>query len=217
MLRFLLSLVFGWFTLSSPSLAQDSGSNSDKNNGSAANDAADPAQDSSADANKSDVPRTLQFKMKSIDGKEVDLSKYAGKVVVIVNTASKCGMTPQYKDLQALHEKYSEKGLAILGFPCNQFLSQEPGDEEEIKSFCEKKYGVEFDMFSKIEVNGPKAAELFKLLTSLDAKPVGSGKVGWNFEKFILDKSGNLVARFGSRAKPGSKEFVEKLEAALNE
>jgi glutathione peroxidase len=215
MLRFLLSLVFGWFALSSPVLAQDSGSNSGKKNDSAspASNAANSNSDS--DSAATDVPKTLQFKMKSIDGKDVDLSKYAGKVVVIVNTASKCEMTPQYQDLQELHEKYGEKGVVVLGFPCNQFGGQEPGTEEGIKTFCEKNYGVEFEMFSKVDVNGSKAADLFKLLTSIDAQPAGSGNVRWNFEKFVLDKSGNLVARFGSRVKPSSKEFIDKLEEAL--
>lgn len=216
MLRFLFSVIFSWFTIFSPTFAQDSDNKSDQEKA-ADSDTTAAGNSDSENATKSDVPKTLRFKMKSIDGEEVDLSKYVGKVVLIVNTASRCGMTPQYKDLQELHEKYSENGVAILGFPCNQFLGQEPGDEAAIKSFCEKNYGVEFDMFSKIDVNGAKAAPLFKLLTSLDAKPVGTGKVSWNFEKFILDKSGNLVARFGPRVKPSSKEFVDRLEAVLNQ
>jgi glutathione peroxidase len=161
------------------------------------------------------VPETLQFKMKSIDGKEIDLAQYAGKVVVIVNTASRCGMTPQYKDLQELHAKYSEQGLVILGFPCNQFGGQEPGSEADIKTFCSKNYGVEFDMFAKVDVNGKQACDLFKLLTALDVQPAGAGEVRWNFEKFVLDKSGKLVARFGSRVKPGSEEFVKSVEEQL--
>lgn len=108
------------------------------------------------------VPDALNFKMRALDGKEVDLSRYQGKVVMVVNVASKCGLTPQYEQLQALHEKYREKGLAILGFPCNQFRAQEPGTAEEIKQFCRVNYGVTFDMFAKIEVNGDGACPLYK-------------------------------------------------------
>jgi glutathione peroxidase len=162
-----------------------------------------------------EIPETLKFKMKAIDGKEVDLAQYAGKVVLIVNTASRCGMTPQYKDLQMLHEKYSEKGLVILGFPCNQFGGQEPGSEAEIKSFCDKNYGVKFDMFAKVDVKGKQVCDLFKLLTTMDVKPAGAGDVRWNFEKFVLDKSGQLIARYGSRVRPDSSEIVDLLESEL--
>ncbi len=113
----------------------------------------------------------LRFKMKSLAGEEVDLARYQGKVVMIVNVASKCGYTGQYEQLQKLHEKYAGQGLAILGFPCNQFLGQEPGSAEEIQAFCRKNYGVTFDMFAKVEVNGENACELYKFLTSLDTKP----------------------------------------------
>ena len=157
----------------------------------------------------------LDFKVKSIDGKEVDLSKYKGNVVIIVNTASKCGMTPQYKQLQELHEKYTDKGVKVLGFPCNQFGGQEPGTEEDIKTFCTKNYGVTFDMFSKVDVNGEDANDLFKFLTAAEVQPKGSGDVGWNFEKFVLDKSGKPIARFGSRVKPDSEEFMEVVTAAV--
>lgn len=111
------------------------------------------------------VSKPLSFTMKSLDGKDVDLSKYRGKVVLIVNVASKCGLTGQYEQLQKLHEEYSKKGLAVLGFPCNQFLSQEPGTAEEIKEFCRVNYGVTFDMFAKVEVNGKNACDLYKTLT----------------------------------------------------
>ena len=111
------------------------------------------------------MAKPLNFTMKSLDGKDVDLSKYQGKVVLIVNVASKCGLTPQYKELQALHEKYAKNGLTILGFPCNQFLSQEPGTAEEIKDFCRVNYGVSFDMFAKVEVNGETACDFYKNLT----------------------------------------------------
>ncbi len=177
-------------------------------------------QDSSQSATEqdsSDVPKALRFKMKSIDGEEVDLAKYAGKVIVIVNVASRCGMTPQYEDLQKLHEDYGDKGVVVLGFPCNQFGSQEPGSEADIKTFCSTKYGVTFDMFSKIDVKGDQASDLYKHLTEQDVKPQGSGPVKWNFEKFVLDQSGNVIARFGSRVKPSSKDFIEVIEKAVAE
>lgn len=165
---------------------------------------------------QADVPKSLKFTVKSIDGKDVKLADYQGKVIVIVNTASKCGMTPQYKDLQELHEKHAEEGLVILGFPCNQFGGQEPGSEAEIAEFCSVKYGVTFDMFSKVDVKGDAAHELFKYLTAQDVKPAGKGDVKWNFEKFVIDRSGNVIARFGSRVKPGSSEFMSVIKEALN-
>jgi len=157
----------------------------------------------------------LRFTMKSLDGEEIDLAKYDGQVVMIVNVASKCGYTGQYEQLQQLHEKYSQQGLAILGFPCNQFLGQEPGSAEEIKEFCRANYGVDFDLFAKVEVKGENSCELYKFLTSLDTKPKGAGKIGWNFEKFLVDRRGNVVARFGSGTKPDSPEVVELIEREL--
>ena len=157
----------------------------------------------------------LQFKMNSLSGEEVDLARYAGKVVMIVNVASKCGYTSQYKQLQALHEKYSEQGLAILGFPCNQFLRQEPGSAEEIQQFCQLNYGVTFDMFAKVEVKGKNACELYRFLTSLDTKPKGAGKIDWNFEKFVLDRKGFVVARFGSGTKPDAPDVTSIIEREL--
>ncbi len=157
----------------------------------------------------------LRFKVKTLQGEEVDLAKYAGKVVMIVNVASKCGYTPQYKQLQQLHEKYAERGLAILGFPCNQFLWQEPGSEAEIGEFCRMNYGVTFDMFAKVDVKGEKACELYKFLTSLDTKPKAAGKISWNFEKFLVNRSGIVVARFGSGTKPDAPEVVEVIEREL--
>jgi glutathione peroxidase len=161
------------------------------------------------------MPKALSFTMKSLDGKDVDLKKYQGKVVMIVNVASKCGLTPQYEQLQALHEKHAKDGLAILGFPCNQFLSQEPGTAEEIKEFCRVKYGVAFDMFAKIEVNGDSACDLYKYLAALDTKPVGSGKISWNFEKFILNRNGEVVARFAPRTKPDDPEVLKVIKEEL--
>jgi glutathione peroxidase len=168
-----------------------------------------------ADDAKASAP-ALKFKMKTLDGKDFDLEKYKGKVVLVVNVASKCGLTPQYKQLQAMHEKYADKGLAILGFPCNQFGSQEPGTAEEIRSFCSDNYGVEFDMFAKVNVNGDEACDLYKYLTALDTKPAGSGKISWNFEKFLIGRDGKVVARFSPRTKPDSAEIVKSIEAELD-
>ena len=159
----------------------------------------------------------LDFTLKSLDGKEVDLSTYQGKVVMIVNVASKCGLTPQYEQLQDLHEKYSGQGLAILGFPCNQFNGQEPGSAQEIRKFCSANYGVEFDMFSKIEVNGDGADDLYKYLKSVSTSPKGSGEISWNFEKFVLDRSGNVVARFQPRTRPDDPAVVGLIESKLSD
>ncbi len=157
----------------------------------------------------------LGFKMNSLDGKEVDLSQYQGKVLMIVNVASRCGNTPQYTQLEALHEKYAKDGLEILGFPCNQFGSQEPGTAADIRKFCTDKYNVNFPMFAKIEVNGTGASPLYKYLTSLDLKPKGKGKVSWNFEKFIVGRNGDVVARFDPRTKPDSDEVMKVIDAEL--
>ncbi len=162
-----------------------------------------------------DKPAALNFTMKSLDGKEVDLSKYQGKVAMVVNVASKCGLTPQYKQLQALCAKYEKDGLVILGFPCNQFLHQEPGTAEEIQKFCSVNYGVSFPLYTKIEVNGEGACPLYKYLTALDAKPAGAGKISWNFEKFIIGRNGEVVARFSPRTTPDAPEVVKVVEAEL--
>ena len=153
--------------------------------------------------------------MKSLTGKETKLSKYRGKVLLLVNTASECGATPQYDPLQGLHKKYAEKGLAVVGFPCNQFGSQEPGSESEIASFCKKNYGVEFDMFGKVDVNGEKAAPLFKYLTSKESGLKKTGPIGWNFEKILLSRRGKPVARFGTGVEPDSEEVLKAIEAEL--
>ncbi|MDH3582686.1 MAG: glutathione peroxidase [Phycisphaerae bacterium] len=151
--------------------------------------------------------------MKNIDGKDVSLSAYQGKVILMVNVASKCGLTPQYEGLQKLHESYSDRGLAVLGFPCNQFGGQEPGSEEQIKAFCQSKYGVSFDMFAKIKVNGDEAHPLYKYLTSEKAPIKEHGKIKWNFEKFLVDRSGQVIARFGPRTKPG--QLAAAIDKAL--
>jgi len=157
----------------------------------------------------------LAFKMKSIAGQEVDLAQYKGKVVMIVNVASKCGLTPQYNELEALYEKYKDKGVVVLGFPCNQFGKQEPGTDAEIAEFCSETYKVKFPMFSKIDVNGKDAAPLYKLLTSSETQPKGKGDISWNFEKFLIGKDGQIAARFAPRTEPDAKEVVAKIEAEL--
>jgi glutathione peroxidase len=161
------------------------------------------------------APAALRFTMKSLAGKEVDLSQYRGKVVMIVNVASKCGLTPQYKQLQAIHEKYSKEGLAILGFPCNQFGQQEPGTAHEIGEFCRANYGVAFAMFAKIDVNGDGACPLYKYLKSLSTAPKGPGEISWNFEKFLLDRNGEVIARFAPRTKPDDSEVIKIIEREL--
>ncbi len=162
-----------------------------------------------------ETPAALNFKMKSIHGEEISLSKYVGKVVVFVNVASKCGYTPQYQQLQELHAKYADQGLAIIGIPCNQFLGQEPGTEEEILAFCQENYGVEFDLMSKVNVKGKEQIELYRYLTALDLAPNGRGPVKWNFEKIVLDKTGKPVARFSSKVSPASDEFIAVIQKAL--
>jgi glutathione peroxidase len=161
------------------------------------------------------TPNALNFKMKSLDGKDIDLVQYQGKVLLIVNVASKCGLTPQYKQLQAIQEKYAAAGLVILGFPCNQFNRQEPGSPQEIRQFCTTRYGVSFPLFAKIEVNGDGACPLYKYLTALDTTPKGPGKIAWNFEKFIVGRSGEVVARFDPHTKPDAVEIVKVIAAEL--
>ncbi len=173
--------------------------------------------DTVAAESTNDVPAALDFKMKSIDGKEVDLTKYKGNVVMFVNVASKCGRTPQYEQLQTLHEKFGKQGLSIVGIPCNQFGGQEPGTEAEIAQFCQKSYGVEFDMLGKVDVKGQQKCDLYAHLTQLDLAPAGDGNVKWNFEKFIINRQGKPIARYGSKVKPDSKFVVSTIKAALAE
>lgn len=159
---------------------------------------------------RADLP--LSGTMKAIDGADVDLGAYRGKVVLIVNVASRCGATPQYAGLQGLYEKYRDKGFVVLGFPANDFGAQEPGNEAEIKEFCSTKYGVTFPMFAKITVKGPQKATLYKVLTET-ADP--SGEVGWNFEKFLIGKDGTIAGRFKTRVSPEDPELTAAIEAAL--
>ena len=147
-----------------------------------------------------------EFKAKGIDGKEVSLSDYAGKTLLIVNVASHCGFTPQYEGLEKIYEKYKDKGFFVLGFPCNQFGAQEPGSESEIKSFCELNFGVKFPLFSKIDVNGDKTHPLYEYLKKAQPGVLGSEAIKWNFTKFLVDKQGNPVKRYGSADKPENLE-----------
>jgi glutathione peroxidase len=159
----------------------------------------------------------LDFTMKNIDGEDVKLSSYGGKVLLLVNVASKCGYTPQYKGLESIYEKYKEQGLVIMGFPANNFFWQEPGTNEEIKTFCSTKYNVTFPMFAKISVKGGKIHPLYKFLTSKETNPEFSGSISWNFNKFLVDRSGKVVARFGSKDEPESPKVVQAIEQALKQ
>lgn len=164
-------------------------------------------------AEEKKVSSPLSFTMKGLDGKDVELSKYKGKVVVFVNVASKCGLTPQYKGLQQLHDKYSKDGLVIVGVPCNQFGKQEPGSEKEISEFCTSKYNVTFPMLAKVEVNGDGACDLYKTLTSKQTNPKFAGDIKWNFTKFLVNKNGEVIERFEPRTAP--EKMVEVIEAEL--
>jgi glutathione peroxidase len=152
------------------------------------------------------------FTATSIDGRDVDLSAFRGKVVLVVNTASKCGFTPQYEGLEQLHERYEDRGLAVLGFPCDQFGHQEPGDEGEIAEFCQLNYGVSFPMFSKIEVNGDGAHPLYRWLRSEKGGVLGD-KIKWNFTKFLVGPDGTVVKRYASTTKP--EKIAADIEALL--
>ena len=153
------------------------------------------------------------IKLKDIDGKDTTLAAYKGKVLLIVNVASKCGFTPQYKSLEATYQKYKDKGFAVLGFPCNQFGGQEPGTNEEIKQFCSSKYNVTFPLFDKIEVNGANRHPLY--VTLAGEKSPFPGNIKWNFNKFLIGKDGQILKRFDSKATPDSPEVIEAVEAAL--
>jgi glutathione peroxidase len=151
--------------------------------------------------------------VKDIDGKDTTLGAYKGKVLLIVNVASKCGFTPQYKNLEAVYEKYKDKGFVILGFPCNQFGSQEPGTDTEIKQFCTSKYFITFPLFDKIEVNGANRHPLYVALAG-ETSPF-PGNITWNFNKFLISRDGKILKRFDSKIKPDAPEAMEAIEAAL--
>jgi glutathione peroxidase len=161
------------------------------------------------------VPDVLNFTMNNLNGTPVNLSKYQGKVLLIVNTASQCGFTYQYEGLEILHKRYATRGLSILGFPSNDFGQQEPGTNGEIQQFCQANYGVEFDMFSKVEVLGNSKVPLYSYLTSA-ATSRFPGEIAWNFEKFLIGRDGQLLARFKSEVEPESPEMINAIEGALS-
>jgi len=152
------------------------------------------------------MPLLYDITVDDIHGKPVKLSRYKGKVLLIVNTASKCGFTPQYQGLEALYEKLHGKGLEVLGFPCNQFGAQEPGSEAEIEQFCELNYGVTFPMFAKVDVNGESASPLYKHLKSSKKGMLGSEGIKWNFTKFLVDRNGDVVERYAPQTEPKALE-----------
>ena len=156
-----------------------------------------------------------EFTMKDIDGKDVKLDAYKGKVVMIVNTASRCGNTPQYEGLQKIYDKYKDKGFVVLGFPANNFMGQEPGSDEEIKEFCTLNYNVSFPMFSKISVKGADQHPFYSFLTHKETNPGFDGDITWNFEKFLADKDGKIIARFTPKTKPEDPKVIEAIEKAL--
>ena len=155
------------------------------------------------------------FTAKTIDGKPKSLADYKGKALLVVNVASKCGLTPQYTGLEKLHETYGAKGLAVLGFPANEFGGQEPGSDEQVAEFCTTNYGVKFDMFSKVKVKGPGIDPLFEYLTSASTNPGLSGDIKWNFDKFLVGRDGRVLARFEPQVEPGSLEVTSAIEKAL--
>lgn len=155
-----------------------------------------------------------QYELNSINGENISLSDYEGDLLLIVNTASECGFTPQYEGLQELYESYSDQGFKVLGFPANNFGGQEPGTDEEIAQFCELNYGVSFPMFSKVSVKGEDQHPLFSYLTSAD-NPDFTGEISWNFEKFLVDRNGNVVRRFKSNVEPMSDELTSAITEKL--
>jgi glutathione peroxidase len=154
------------------------------------------------------------FTLKTIDGQTKSLKDYAGHPVLIVNVASRCGLTPQYSALEALYQKWKPHGLTVLGFPCNDFGAQEPGTEAEIKSFCDTNYSVTFPLFAKIHVKGPEQAPLYEFLTTQSTQPDGPGEIAWNFAKFLVGKDGKVVARFSPKTTPDDAAVVKAIEGA---
>ena len=157
------------------------------------------------------------FKMRDIDGKDVKLKKYKGNVLLVVNTASQCGYTPQYAGLQKIYERYKDRGLVIVGVPANDFGGQEPGTDEEIKTFCTRTYNVTFPMLSKVSVKGEDQTPLYQYLTSAAANPATAGDVKWNFTKFLVNKQGKVIGRFESKVKPDAPELTSAIDQALQQ
>ena len=159
------------------------------------------------------MTNVYDFSANTLDGKPVALRDYAGKVLLIVNTASKCGFTPQYQGLEELYKKYQDRGLVVLGFPCNQFMSQEPGGADEIGAFCERNYGVSFPMFEKIDVYGPQTHPLYRWLKQARRGVLGTQRIKWNFTKFLVGRDGQVIKRFSPTTEPA--KLGDKIEAAL--
>jgi glutathione peroxidase len=157
----------------------------------------------------------LDFTMKDIKGVETPIRKFEGKVLLVVNVASKCGLTPQYANLQTLYERYRDKGLEILGFPANDFLRQEPGSDSEIRAFCDNNYGITFPIFAKISVKGKDIHPLYNFLTAPATNPRFPGKIGWNFAKFLVDRTGAVIARFEPKVDPLAGQVTSAIEGAL--
>jgi glutathione peroxidase len=159
---------------------------------------------------------TYDFTAKTIDGEQRSLRDFEGKVLLVVNVASQCGLTPHYAGLEELYRSLKDRGLVVLGFPCNQFGSQEPGTETEIKQFCETRYGVTFPMFAKVEVNGAGRHPFYDFLTQQATQPDGPGDIQWNFAKFLIDRTGRIAARFSPTTAPASEELVSAVEKAVS-
>jgi glutathione peroxidase len=162
------------------------------------------------------MPTLHDFSARTIFGEDKALHDYKGEVVVVVNVASKCGLTPQYKGLEKLFEIYHARDFEVLGFPCNQFAGQEPGTDAEVQEFCTLTYGVSFPLFSKIDVNGASRHPLYAWLTTQDAKPEGAGDIKWNFGKFVVGRDGKVVARFAPPTAPDDPAFITAIEKALS-
>jgi glutathione peroxidase-family protein len=172
-------------------------------------------QDGLAEEGNQEMKSIHDFVVKSIDDKDVALADYKGKVLLIVNVASKCGFTGQYEGLQKLYKTYKDQGFLVLGFPANDFLSQEPGSNTEIQQFCTLNYGVTFPMFAKISVKGKDVHPLYAYLTSKETNPEFGGAISWNFNKFLIGADGKIAARFGSRTKPEDRKLVQAVEQAI--
>lgn len=172
------------------------------------------AKEKKKEEKQMDGKNFYSFDATSLTGEKILLAKYKGKAALVVNTASKCGLTPQYEQLEALYKKYSDKGFVVLGFPSNDFLGQEPGTDAEIKKFCELKYNISFPLFTKNKVKGGDKQQIYKYLTE-ETDPKFHGEISWNFEKFVVDRTGNVVARFSPKVTPDSKEVIEAIEKVL--
>jgi glutathione peroxidase len=164
---------------------------------------------------RTQAPSIHEIELPLLNGKLASLAAYAGKVILAVNTASKCGFTPQYAGLQKLQDRYAERGFTVLGFPCNQFFRQEPGNAEDIQNFCSVNYGVTFPMFGKLDVKGANQHPLYAILSQFPDDTGKAGNVGWNFEKFLVGKDGHVVRRFRSKVEPESPEVVQVIESLL--